>query len=173
MAGGRPAKHKKIHDLHGGLGKRKIREPLAVLPGIPEPPTSVRASKDALEAWEFVIAELSVIEGLLARADRFALTALCLNVANLESAARSIKEHGTEFEEPITDSEGAVLGYKIVRNPAVETLDKASKQIRQFCEIFGLSPSARMRLGSHGKEKKDELEDFLSTKRTGEEDTIQ
>jgi P27 family predicted phage terminase small subunit len=81
---------------------------------------------------------------LLTGIDRSALMVYCQAVAEFEQATLVLRREGRTFETP--------NGF-IQARPEVAMVHRASVIIRMFAEQFGLTPSARTRLG------KDELDD--------------
>ncbi len=76
---------------------------------------------------------------LLFAVDRSSLAAYCVAVAELEEASVVLLERGRTFETP--------NGF-IQSRPEVAMVHRAQAAIRVFAAEFGLTPSARMRLGS-------------------------
>lgn len=80
--------------------------------------------------------------------DKTLVEALCDNYFVLRSSSKSISEHGAQFEtfDYFTDDDGKVTGKElksIKKNPAVDSLDKATKNIRAISSELGLTPQSR------------------------------
>ena len=82
----------------------------------------------------------------------------CVNYARAVRADALINAAGETIEEPILDKEGAVVGTKVKKNPAVEVANAAWRHVRGFCSDFGFSPASRMRISL---EKPDTNEEDL------------
>ncbi|WP_080468966.1 phage terminase small subunit P27 family [Lactiplantibacillus plantarum] len=83
--------------------------------------------------------------------DKTLVEALCDNYFVLRSSAKSISKHGAQFEvfDYSTDSKGKVIHKElkaIKKNPAVDSLDKATKNIRAISSELGLTPQSRAEL---------------------------
>jgi P27 family predicted phage terminase small subunit len=145
FAGGRKPKPTAIKIAEGNLGKRPLndREPKPAV-GIPERPRHLR-DKGARRYWKFYCDDLVKI-GVLTVADGMALGALCDAYADYVDAKAYIEKHGAEYEEPVLDSTGQVVGHKIKANPAVVRRYKAFQAMKSMLVEFGLTPSSRGRL---------------------------
>ncbi|MYV00131.1 phage terminase small subunit P27 family [Lactiplantibacillus plantarum] len=83
--------------------------------------------------------------------DKTLVEALCYNYRALRDSAKSIDEHGTQFEtfDYFTDDDGNIVNKElkaIKKNPAVDSLDKATKNIRAISSELGLTPQSRAEL---------------------------
>lgn len=76
--------------------------------------------------------------GLLSGIDRAALVVYCQAVAEFEQTSAVLREKGRTFETP--------NGFLQAR-PEVAMVHRSALLIRMFAEQFGLTPSARSRLG--------------------------
>jgi P27 family predicted phage terminase small subunit len=75
---------------------------------------------------------------LLTGIDRASLAVYCSAVAEFEQASAVLREKGRTFTTP--------NGF-IQARPEVAMTHQAAQLIRMFAEQFGLTPSARVRLG--------------------------
>jgi P27 family predicted phage terminase small subunit len=89
--------------------------------------------------------------GLLTDLDRQALAQYCQAVARVEEAEKALKD-GLSYETP---------GGRQFLKPEYRVLMDAQKEIRQLCTLFGLAPSARMRMTLPEQADRDDLEDLL------------
>lgn len=86
--------------------------------------------------WNLIVPELARLD-LLKEVDMAGVAAYCLTWARLCSAQRDIDLHGIVVE--------GERGGK-VRNPACGVADSATRELRMWCQEFGLTPSAEGRL---------------------------
>lgn len=114
----------------------------------PKPPSWLSAS--AKREWRRVAPELHK-RGLLTELDRQALAHYCQAVARMEEAEKALKD-GLSYEAP---------GGRQYLKPEYHVVVDCQKEIRQLCTLFGLAPSARMRMELSEPERPDELESLL------------
>ncbi|MDP9165150.1 MAG: phage terminase small subunit P27 family, partial [Actinomycetota bacterium] len=91
---------------------------------------------EAAAEWARVVPELARLE-LVKPADRAALAAYCLAWDRLVGAQRELTANGSVLG---SNSQG------LVRHPAVAVIEAASRELRQWCDEFGFTPSAENRL---------------------------
>lgn len=130
-----PARLKLIEGRSPGRdsGGRPVKPTPSFVRLPPEPPDWL--SPVARAEWDRVLPELQRLQ-LTKPLDAAALTAYCLCWARLVEAQRLI------------DAEG-VLGTSAQgrhRHPAVAVVEAAAKELRTWCQEFGLTPSAESRL---------------------------
>lgn len=102
------------------------------------------------------------------------LEGACLNYSRAVQADLLVAAAGLLLEEPITDSEGDVVGTKYKANPAISISSNAWRNVRAFCSEFGLSPVSRTRLTIEKKDDaENELLDLLSKPRAQRAGAIQ
>lgn len=142
MARGRPPKPTEQKRREGNPGKRKL--PDNVIVGRRGAPTPRRGmSAKTRKVWDELVA---VIEpSVLDQADAVALEALAGWVVAMRDAQRVVHSAGKNGGLTITQPSG-----RQARSPMVDVLDTATKNVRQLAEQFGLTPSARARLGGAG-----------------------
>ncbi|WP_311408605.1 phage terminase small subunit P27 family [Liquorilactobacillus uvarum] len=129
-------------------------------------------------AWTQIVDQLNS-KGWLKETDKPVLELLCVQLQVYREAYAAIfissdgkkKPEGiqTAIYKSLQDASGKIvgqdfLGYK--PNPAVSTLDKASKMIKSLSETLGLTPQARATLLSLAKPDKphESLGDLLNRK---------
>lgn len=148
-------KPSRLQELAGNPGHRKknTAEPRPPQPaGIPEPPPHL--DDDAKAEWRRVAPILHALE-LLTDADLHPLAAYCQAVADFIEATLWIRQNGPSYT--VRDDAGKIRYMAPV--PAVGIKAMAAKQILQFAQQFGLSPSARTRLQTPANEKRgDDME---------------
>jgi len=94
---------------------------------------------EALAEWHRVTPELARLD-LLKAVDSAALTGYCLAWDRLVEAQAAVRSMGHLLVEHHD-------GFDVVkRNPAVVTVENASKELRAWAAEFGLTPSAEGRL---------------------------
>lgn len=156
-------------------GVHKLDQKLADEPkaqrGLPDCPRHLKGRARA--AWGFWRAELEAMN-LDCRPDAMMLEGACLNYSRAVQADLLVAAAGLLLEEPITDSEGDVVGTKYKANPAISISSNAWRNVRAFCSEFGLSPVSRTRLTIEKKDDaENELLDLLSKPRAQRAGAIQ
>jgi P27 family predicted phage terminase small subunit len=138
--------------LSGNPGKRPLNEHEPVAPqGVPEPPAWLDA--EAKAEWDRVTADLAGM-GLLSRADRPALTALCVAWSRWVEAEAQVKKFGTVVKSP-------EKGFPM-KSPYLSIADQALETMRKLMVEFGLTPSSRSRIKiPDGGEAGDEFDRFM------------
>lgn len=128
-----------------GPKARPRPQPDATMPKMPRNlPTAAR------QLWKTIAPQLNEL-GLLTEVDGPAFTALCLHWAAMVEASNSLKADG------VTTLDERGLPRK---NPAMQILRDNSAAFRQWCQLFGLTPSSRTRLPVDGPGQKT-LADLL------------
>jgi P27 family predicted phage terminase small subunit len=84
---------------------------------------------------------------LLSGLDRASLAVYCSAVAEFEQASAVLRKNGRTFETP--------NGFLQAR-PEVAMMHRSAAIIRMFAEQFGLTPSARTRLGKDVVDEDDD-----------------
>ncbi|MFA5866902.1 MAG: phage terminase small subunit P27 family [Actinomycetota bacterium] len=152
----------KLHVINGNPSKLKLKEREE-----PKPDTTIPAcprflSGPAKWEWKRIVPEL-VRLGLLTQVDKAALAAYCESWAVWKKATDYLVKKKCQTY-PIYDEFGQVKALKPL--PQVKIANDALKQLRAFCTEFGLTPSARTRLGTFNpQEGVDPLEELMKRKR--------
>jgi P27 family predicted phage terminase small subunit len=89
----------------------------------------------ACEEWRRVVPQL-LAQKLLTRLDKAALAGYCVAVARVQECQERVAKEGSFYRQN---------GSK-TRNPALVELRNWMTVLRQYSELFGLSPTARTRL---------------------------
>lgn len=136
MAGRGPApKPTPLKVLAGNPGHQKLNrsepKPRPVAPRCP-----AWLDKEAKKEWRRVAPELERL-GLLTVVDMAALAGYCQSFSTWKTAAEAIAEKGLTYE---------AANGNIRQRPEVVIANKALAEVRQFCQQFGLTPSARSRM---------------------------
>ena len=136
-----------VNDLNGNPGRRAPRtdepQPTIGLPSCPE-----WLPKAAKAEWKR-LGPLLVELGLISKLDRAAFTGYCIAWADLREAQEMVATSSDKTQE--------TTGGRTI-SAWVRLRDNALNQIKAFGSEFGLSPSARTRIGAdqpkakHGKE---------------------
>jgi P27 family predicted phage terminase small subunit len=126
----------------------QAQTPEAPAATIPKPPKWLTAL--AKREWRRLAPGL-VQRGLLTDMDRQAFAQYCSAVAAIEEAEEALK-NGKTYETP---------GGRQFLKPEYRILQDAVKEVRAHCMLFGLSPSARMRMELPEPKQVDELESLL------------
>lgn len=103
--------------------------------GVPSCPTWV--NPEGKREWKRVAAELNRI-GMLTLIDRAKLAAYCNSWGDYVDAVLAVRAQGATFTTE--------KGY-IAKNPMVTVMNEARAAVLKFGQEFGLSPSARARVG--------------------------
>lgn len=120
---------------------RAAKNEIAPTPGVPPPPAHLDAIARA--KWEELVPQLAEL-GVLSRMDGGTLEALCVTYSQAVKFQKSADK---------TQIVKTAFGPKV--NPAVVQARKSWALWRQFAQEFGLSPSARTRVGAPEKAAKD------------------
>ena len=84
---------------------------------------------------------------ILNTTDLVAFEGLVIIIDHLREAQLDIRENGLLIDEPKFNKDGEEIGSVRKRNPAHAVAKDSLSLLRQYAEQFGLSPSARARLG--------------------------
>lgn len=133
---GRPAKPQALKDLAGNPGKRKRRAPEKPDSDVPDPPDHL--SDEARVEWRRLATELTNL-GLLRARDFAAYAVYCETWATWVLAKAVVARDGMTY----TADNGLVK-----MRPEVKIVQDAARQLRQYSEQFGLSPSSRAKVAS-------------------------
>jgi P27 family predicted phage terminase small subunit len=126
--------------VKGNPGRRPLNdsEP-APRKMMPEPPDVLSA--DARDEWNRVAPELYRV-GLLTSLDRSALAAYCQVYGRWVQAERGIAKGGLLSE---------TTKGNLIQNPLVGIANKAASDMVRYAAEFGMTPSARVRVGAVGR----------------------
>ena len=125
-------------------------------PATPKPPAK-RPTKpswllpEAKKEWNRVSGTLWKM-GLLTELDRFALAMYCQQVALYERAQNTMMIEGETYKTPTG---------QLKQRPEYFIQKDCIKEIRQLCNMFGLSPNSRMRMELPEGDT-DEIDEFES-----------
>lgn len=157
---GMPAKPAALRALEGGtkangaVSHRPIPAKVEVAPVLEdtEPPAELGPAGKTL--WREVVAELIKI-GMVTTADRPAVILMCRHWEHVVGSQRTLEEDGYY-------SEGS-MGQMVV-HPAMRVFLDSSTAYLRFAQHFGLTPSARVKLGLNDAARRTlqaDLEDKL------------
>lgn len=146
---GRPKKSIAEKRLEGNRSKTPLKDP----PNFPkgEVKCPIWLSKEAKKFWKKIVPILQETDGLIEVSDQTALEGFCETYAQWKEASLVLQEMGMTFSTP--------KGY-IQQRPEVAIVQKSSKTLMDFMNAFGLTPSARARLGIKSEPKGDGFDDF-------------
>ena len=136
MAGRGPApKPTALKLLTGNQGHQKIGgsepKPRPVAPKCP-----LWLDAEAKREWRRIAPELDRL-GLLTLVDMAALAGYCQSYSTWKAATLALAEHGLTYEAE---------NGNIRQRPENTIAARALAEVRQFCQQFGLTPSARARM---------------------------
>lgn len=138
--------------VRGNPGKRPLNQnepqPRHIEPRCPKWLTS-----DGKKFWREIAPVLRGM-GLFTEAERLALTALCVSLADLKAAHENVEKYGRVIKTPKGSAQPS---------PYIAIQNSALKQIRSFLSELGLSPASRSRIHMPGTED-DDLDSFLRSK---------
>ena len=152
---GRPTKPTVLKVLEGNPGKRPlpVNEPKPK-PIPPKCPTWIAAEGKRL--WKKLMPELERL-GLMTIVDGTAFEAVCQNYATWVGCEKYTKKHGLTVG---VETKGG--GIYEMQRPEVAIGQKSLKAVHTFMVEFGLTPAARVRLGTKfGTEEDDPMEGLL------------
>lgn len=134
--------------VQGNPGKRPLNldEPKPQMVDSMDPPEWL--DDDARKKWLDVCPKL-IRMGVLTEVDGDALAGYCIAWSRMKLAEKDIDEYGLTLENK-TGS--------MVKNPAATAYDEATKQLRAFGDLLGMSPAARTRLHANIKPKDRQAE---------------
>lgn len=159
---GRKPKPTNLHLINGNPSKLKLKDKKE-----PQPDPSIPAcprflSGPAKWEWKRIVVELSKL-GLVTQVDKAALAAYCESWATWKKATEHLNKAKVQTY-PLYDEQGNVKALKAL--PQIKIANDALKQLRAFCTEFGLTPSARTRLGTFDdQDKSDPMEELMKRKR--------
>lgn len=117
----------------------------------PLPKMPAGLSREAKSEWRRVAKPLHQL-GLLTELDRKTLAMYCETIARYERAQAVLIEQGDTYIKPNGEPK---------QRPEYFIMRDAMQELRQLIALFGLSPSARMRLQIPEPEQPDEMENLL------------
>jgi P27 family predicted phage terminase small subunit len=131
--------HKTAPELQLLQGTRQDGSPVpsakVSITGTPKPPADLKG--EAFAEWCRVTAFLERM-GLIEQVDHSALVVYCVSWALFDEARREVALHGTV----IAGRDGG-----IVKNPAIQIMNDASKTMLSYGARFGITPKDRQNLG--------------------------
>ena len=142
MARGRPPKSREQRLSEGNPGRRPLPEPVLGLGKVLDFPPPAVLNEHERAVWAQLVPEVAAL-GWIDRVDRGMLVMLVQTVAMAEMARSAIESDG--FMLTVYDREGEPIDRKV--HPAARTQMQATAQALRIAEQFGLTPSARARLG--------------------------
>lgn len=149
-SGGHNAKPAEQKKREGNPGKRAIQEPALVGPRkAPPMPRSLTAKEKTI--WKQLVPTLEDA-GMLQTVDGFALEALVTEIAIMREAKSRLAKDGMISK--------GVAG-QARKHPALQIIQDSQREIRAWCERFGLDPSTRGKItlpSNGGRELDDELD---------------
>ena len=144
-------KPSEIRELEGNRGHRPIPEVVKPKPIFPRP--SRWLLKTAKKEWRRLVPELHCL-GLLTVIDIAALEGYCQCYARWKDAEAKVKIEVLETEK----------GFQYP-NPYISIAMKYSKELRAYLTEFGMTPSARTKVGNPKKSNDDDWEGVLKIAR--------
>jgi P27 family predicted phage terminase small subunit len=139
---GRPPKPREQRIAEGNPGNRPLPEPVLGLGKVLEFPAPATLSAHERKVWDALVPEVAAL-GWIDRVDRAMLELLVQQVALVEMAREAVREDG--FMLTVYDRDGNPIDRKV--NPAARVQTQATAQALRLAEQFGLTSSARARLG--------------------------
>lgn len=146
MATGRPPKPREVRIAEGNPRQHKLPEPVPGLGKALEFPPPRGLSAAERRVWRQLIPEVAAL-GWIDKVDRAMLTMLVQTIARVDQARAAIRKHGFMVEHTRFDKDGNEISTELKINPAVAAADRATGQALRLAEQFGLTGSARARLG--------------------------
>jgi len=126
-----------VKRLRGTLRPHRVNPNEPNVPAaVPDPPAWLRG--EALAEWRRITPRLAAA-GLLTQLDLAVLAGYCGAWGDLCDATRIVQDQGTTFISP---------RGMLVLHPELRRIEKARAALRAFAAEFGLSPSARARVGA-------------------------
>ncbi len=119
--------------------------------GDPVPRMPAGLSEGAKAEWRRVARPLFEL-GLLTELDRMTLAAYCETYARYERCQAVLAEQGDVYIKPNGEPK---------QRPEYYIVQNCLKELRAFIALFGLSPSARIRLQVEEPQTRDEMDKLL------------
>jgi P27 family predicted phage terminase small subunit len=158
---GRKKKPINLVVLEGNPGKRKIPATPQPPSDMPDPPKHLDAY--GLEEWDRIAHGLNVM-GVLSQVDQSALAAYCMAYSRWRTAEEEMQKRVAKG--------GALAGLvdktaagNIIQNCLVGIANKAAADMVRYAAEFGMTPSARARLGVGSEKPKSKFEGLISVKK--------
>ena len=145
--------------LEGNPGKRRlpINEPQPPM-DLPDPPEHLDAY--ALEEWERIAEGLNVM-GILSSVDQNALAAYCSAYSRWRSAEEELAKLAEKGGRIAALVQKTISGNWI-QNPLIGISNQPAVDMVRFATEFGMTPSARARLGvDPGKKNKSKFSGLI------------
>jgi P27 family predicted phage terminase small subunit len=139
---GRPPKPREQRIAEGNPGNRPLPEPVLGLGKVLDFPAPSTLSPAERNVWDELVPEVAAL-GWIDRVDRAMLELLVQQLALVEQARESVRRDGFMLTD--YDKDGNERGLKV--NPAARLQVQATAQALRLAEQFGLTSSARARLG--------------------------
>ena len=156
---GRPPLPTEVKALRGNPGKRPLNNDPHVPAGIPDCPDWL--TDVAKAEWVRILPILLGMQ-ILTIADLPTVAGYCQSYARWRQAEELIDEIGMVVREPILNDAGAIVGYKIKRNPACIDARGAKADMDRFLSKLGFSPSDRTRIHAESPQENDDAERFFA-----------
>jgi P27 family predicted phage terminase small subunit len=150
---------KELKKLKGNPGKRKINEsaPEYQKSKDPAPPEDLLMVMDDRAKAEWIrVVPLLVDAGVLTDVDLTSLANYCIAYSQLIGAQELINLNGLFYTT--TTKDGAEMQRK---NPMIEVVNLAMRNMLAFASEFGLTPSSRSRLKVEKAPEEDPMENLL------------
>lgn len=133
---GRKPRPLELRVIEGNPGKRPLPAPVAVPPGLPDPPPHLDDA--AVAEWIRIVADLGVA-GLITRPDRAALAAYCCAYSRWIFAEQKITTFGHIVRHP---------SGKLMQTPWLAISNQAMLLMHKFLTEFGMTPVSRARVAA-------------------------
>jgi P27 family predicted phage terminase small subunit len=151
--GGHNAKPAETKRAQGNPGKRAINEP-ALIGARKAPPQPRSLSAKEKTVWKELVPQLDQA-GILQTVDGASLESLVTQIVIMRDAKIELRKGGVISK----GSKG-----QLRKHPALQIINDSQREIRAWCERFGLDPAARGKLtipNNGGRDLEDELDDQL------------
>lgn len=149
----------KLRLITGNRGNKKIQpDPVQLSVLIPEAPEFLTGY--AKEEWDR-ITQILYATGIITKADLSTLVSYCQSWSIFKTASIAMKE-AAEADPTTFGLLNVTTNGNIVQNPLVGIANKAANDMVRYAVEFGLTPSARARIGGTVTEKEDPAEKFFA-----------
>lgn len=140
-----------VHDGGTKSHRHSKTEPKPALK-MPEPPAEIVDDPEAFAEWKRVGAQLYAL-GIISELDRATFAAYCFAAARYLSAERAVRAEAVRDSKRRGKKRIGAAGLlvfgaagQLVKNPAVRIVEDAARQMRQFADSLGLTPSGRSKI---------------------------
>jgi len=130
--------------LEGNPSRRELNADEPVIRFLPTMPEEVAADPLAATEWGRIFTVMP--DGVYTAADEAMLAQYATVRSIIKRALAEIENFGIMIDDPLTNKDGNIVGYRRKKNPALEVWKSAHVILIQVADRLGLSPGMRSKL---------------------------